>query len=187
MNDKPEIDGLREFRWPFRNHRDLVAELFCACRWQIGPEEAADFAASYLFDELRLRVGKDEAEKVFLRTIKERRNISEDHEIRMLLFRLNMMRDKRTGKRQENVQALAKLIVAEHEAFNKSPKRNGQPARQTNQPSIEKWIRRIRDEHGAAWRADMGLPPQSQKKKKPAGKIAKRQSASAPKPRISQR
>src|ERR1700730_515191 len=121
MNDKPEIDGLREFRWPFRNSLDLVAELFCACRWQIGPEEAADFAADYLFDELRLRIGQDETEKVFMRVIKKQSDFSEDYEIRMLLFRLNMMKDKRTGERKPNVQALAKLIVAENEAFNKSP------------------------------------------------------------------
>src|SRR5260370_41514123 len=107
MSEDPVIDGVREFHWPFRNPLDLVAELFCACRWAVR-EEAAAHAAHYLFAELRLRIGQDEAKKVFLETINEESAISEEHEIRMLLFRLNLMRDKRTGKRRPNVQALAR-------------------------------------------------------------------------------
>lgn len=165
MSEKPEIDGIREFQWPFRNPLDLVAELYCACRWQIGEQEAAHFAASYLFDELGLRIGHDGAEKTFAHVIKERGDFFDEYEIRMLLFRLNLMRDKKTGKRKPNVQALARMIVAENVAFNKSAQRNGRPQRQTNQPSIEKQIIRIRNAHGDAFLADVGLSPQPQKKK----------------------
>lgn len=164
--DRPVIDGIREFRWPFRNHLDLVAELYCACRWQIGEEEAADFAARYLFSELRLRVGQDEAKKVFLRVAGEESVKADKHEIEMLLSRMHLMRDKRTGRRGPNVQALARLIAAENEAFNKSPQRNGQPARPTYLPSIQKQIVRIRDSHEAEWLAAWGLPPRPPKKKR---------------------
>jgi hypothetical protein len=166
MSEKPSIDGLREFRWPFRNPLDLVAELFCACRWQIGTEEAAQFAASYLFDELRLRIGKDEAKKVFLQVAGESSDFAEQHDIEMMLARMYLMRNKRTGKRGPNVRALARTFVAENEAFNKSPDRNGRPARPTHQPSIEKQIIRIRDTHEADWLAAWGLPPRPPKKKK---------------------
>jgi len=183
MSDAPECDGIREFQWPFRNPLDLVAELFCASRWQIGPEEAAQFAAGYLFDELLLRIGRDAAEKAFLHVIRERGAFSEDHEIRMLLFRLHMTRDKRTGKRKPNVQQLARMIVAENIAFNKSPDRNGQPARPTNQPTIEKQIIRIRNAHGAAFLAEMGMSPRPHKKK-PKPRTAKVRAADGGKSRI---
>jgi hypothetical protein len=164
MSTDPIIDGVREFEWPFRNPLDLVAELFCACRWDVH-EEAALFAANYLFEELRLRVGQDEAKKIFLHVAKEESDASEEHEIRMLLFRLHLMKDRKTGKRKPNVQALARLIVAENEAFNKSPERNGRPARPTNQPSVEKHIIRIRNAHEANWLAELGKSPRPLKKK----------------------
>src|SRR5947209_6406061 len=166
MSDDPVCDGVREFKWPFRNPLDLVAELFCACRWQIGEEEAATFAANYLFEELRLRIGQDEAKKIFILVAGEESAAADEHDIKMLLARMHLMRDKSTGKRKPNVQALARLIVAEHEAFNKSPDRKGRPARPTHQPSIEKQIIRIRDAHEADWLAAWGLPPRSPKKKK---------------------
>ena len=166
MSDTPKIDGIREFQWPFRNPLDLVAELFCACRWQIGEEEAAIFAANYLFAELRLRIGQDEAKKIFAHVASEEGAAAVKHDIEMLLARMHLMRDRSTGKRKPNVQALAKIIVAEHEAFNKSPDRNGRPARPTHQPSIEKQIVRLRDAHEADWLAAWGLPPRPPKKKK---------------------
>jgi hypothetical protein len=171
MNEKPEkpeveYDGLREFRRPFRNPLDLTAELFCACREQIGDGEAAAFAASYMFEELRLRIGKDEARRIFLQVAGEEHAAADEHDIMMLLARLHLMRDTKTGKRKPNVQALARLIVAEHEAFNKSPDRNGRPQRSTHQPSIEKQIVRIRDANEADWLAAWGLPPRPPKKKK---------------------
>jgi hypothetical protein len=166
MNDKPEIDGLREFRWPFRSPLDLVAELFCACRSQIGEGEAATFAANYLFEELRLRIGQDEAKKIFIQVAGEQSAAADEHDIKMLLARMLLMRDKSTGKRKPNVQALARLIVAKNEAFNKSPDRRGRPARPTHQPSVEKQIIRTRDVHEADWLAAWGLPPRSPKKKK---------------------
>jgi hypothetical protein len=182
MSEKTEINGSREFRWPFRNQHDLVAELFCACRWQIGPDEAGIFAAKYLFQELKRRVGRKEAKMIFERVAKEESDFSEELEIRMLLFRLHLMKDKKTGKHKPNVQALARLIVAENEAFNKSPERNGRPARPTNQPSIEKQIIRIRNAHEAAFLEDLVESPQPQTKKKIARKIA-----SAGKPSLSKR
>jgi len=68
---------------------------------------------------------------------KKQSDFSEEYDDDMLMFRLNMTRDKRTGKRKPNVQQLAAEIAAENEAFNKSPERNGAPQRLTNQPSIE--------------------------------------------------
>lgn len=163
--DPPICDGIREFQRP-GNPLDLVAELYCACREQIGAGEAAAFAASYLFGELRLRIGQDEAKKVFLQVAGEQSAAADKHEIEMLLARMHLMRDKRTGKRRPNVQALAGLIVSENEAFNKSPDRNGRPARPTHQPSIEKQIIRLRNTHEAEWLAAWGLPPRPPKKKK---------------------
>jgi hypothetical protein len=163
--EPPAIDGIREFQWPFRNPLDLVAELFCACRWQIN-EEAGDFAAKYLFGELRLRLGQDEARKIFLQVAGEESATADEHDIEMLIARMHLMRDKTTGKRKPNVQALARLIAAEHDAFNKSPDRNGRPARPTHRPTIEKQIIRIRDANEAGWLAAWGLPPRPPKKKK---------------------
>lgn len=187
MSEKPPIDGLREFHWPFRNPLDLVAELFCACRWQIGDEEAAYFAATYLFDELRLRIGQEEAKKVFLHAVTKGSVLSEEYEINMLLTRLYLMRDKRTGQHRANVQALARVIREENEAFNKSPKRNGRPARPTNQSSIEKQIIRIRDAHGPAWLAERGLSPLTPKKKKTVRKPPKKRKLDRSKLQIAQR
>lgn len=167
MSEDLEIDGLREFKWPFRNPLDLVAELFCACRWDIKDDaEAASHSASYLFEELRLRVGTTEAKNIFLDVASEESARAEQHEIEMLLARMHMMRDRRTGRRRPNVQALAKLIVAENEAFNKSPDRKGRPQRPTHQPSVEKQITRLRDAHEARWLAAWDLPPRPPKKKK---------------------
>jgi hypothetical protein len=160
-----EIDGLRDFKWPFRNPLDLVAELFCACRWNVR-EEAAAHAASYLFEELRLRIGTDEAKQIFLQLASQESAAADQHETEMFLARMHLMRDKRTGRRKPNVQALARLIVAENEAFNKSPDRNGRPQRPTHQPSVEKQIRRLRDSHEADWLTAWGLPPRPPKKKK---------------------
>ncbi|MEH2485431.1 hypothetical protein [Bradyrhizobium sp. AZCC 2230] len=186
MSDET-IDGIREFRWPFRNPLDLVAELYCACKWQIGDEEAATFATNYLFEELRLRLGQEEAKRIFLKTASVETKFADDHDDRMLLTRLYLMRDRRTGKRGPIFDALARAIAQENEAFNKSPDRDGRPAKPTNQPSIRKQLKRLDDRDGAAFRAEMGIPSPASPKKKIAKKQAGRRAAAAPKPQRPQR
>jgi hypothetical protein len=161
---------MSEFRWPFRRPRDLVEELYQACLWEDKiPIEAAYKAADWLFTELIQRIDVKDARAVFLRAIDEVTDEAKDHEDRMLLLRLKRMRDKKTGKRKPNVQRLAAAIVAENEAFNKSPERKGAPARSTNQPSIEKYIRRLRD---AEIEAAQEQNPQPRQQEKTARKIA---------------
>jgi hypothetical protein len=144
MTETPPLYST-EFRWPFRNPRDLVEELFAACLWSDKfPIEAAHKAASWLFSELRQRIGSDEAQRAFLhygkplskRHIKQIKNEN-------LLTRYDLMRDD-DGKPSPNVQRLAQQIVDENDAFNKSPERNGE-ARPTNLTSIDKHIRRLLD------------------------------------------
>ncbi|MCS3896124.1 hypothetical protein M2171_005257 [Bradyrhizobium japonicum USDA 38] len=121
-------DGIREFGWPFRNQLDLVAELFCACRWD-AQHEAGERAAYYLFGELCLRLGQEEAKRIFLKTASVETKSADDHDDRMLLTRLYLMHNRRTGKRGPNFDALARTIARENETFNKSPARNGRPAK----------------------------------------------------------
>jgi hypothetical protein len=179
---------MSENLFPRRPPAEIVAELFRSCAWEEAgdPSGAAHKAADWLFSELIERIGVDDARKIFLHVIDELSDHAEKHETDMLLFRLNMMRDKKTGKRKANVQALARIIAAENDAFNKSPERNGAPARSTNQPSIEKQIIRVRNANGAHWSAAQGQSPQPRKKKKTAKKTPLTSKQHQPKRKIIQ-
>lgn len=170
-----------KFRWPFRNPRDLVEELFQACAWETAgePFEAALKAADWLFGELIQRLEINETRTAWLQAMGEGGKIAKELKHRMLKTRLKLMRDEKTGRRKPNIQRLAAAIVAENEAFNKSPKRNGAPARSTNQPSIEKQIRRLRDAELADQSAPPGQSPQPRPKKKVVikGAVSKKQHA----------
>jgi hypothetical protein len=133
--------------WPNKPPKESIAELLRACRWEVAGDqfEGGYKAADYLFEELIERLGVDLARSIFRRVADEMVDIVDEQNSIALLTRYYLWRDKKTGKRKPNVQQLAQQIVAEHDAFNKSPERNGAPQRQTNQSTIEKQITRLRD------------------------------------------
>jgi len=180
---------MSENLWPSGNPKENAAQLYRSCAWEVAgdPGEGAYKAAYWLFSELIERIGVNDAQETFLHVIDELSDITKNHDKSMLLFRLNMMRDKKTGKRKPNNQQLAREIAAENDAFNKSPKRNGAPERPTNQSSIEQQIKRLKKAKDVRRLATQGPSPQPRKKRKTARKIAYAGKPHQPKRKITQR